>query len=223
MRGRRTGSHMGLVFKAVGSRLIAESSWKRSSNVIRAACLFGAMAATSAPTQAASVNLGIVSLNTLIPSASSSPGVNTFSIDDFTGTSALPPDFPATDALAFVNSSLVITSSAGSQTVSLGSLTPGSYTPASLQFSAANTFTSAVFTATLSSNRFSLSGGATFQPASTQISVGLLPLAGSSLVPDRDFAAIAVSDTSNVPEPSTTFLSLLGAASAICLGRRYRS
>ncbi len=159
-------------------------------------------------------SLGDIAFNTLIPSAVGSPGVNDFAIDNFTGGFSLPPDFPASDPLTFLNSTLTLTVTGGSQqTIDLGDLGPGSYTPVSLQFSDATNFIAATFSATLSPTEFSLSDGTIFQTASSQILVNLTPSAGSTLSPDTDFALITASSTqSAVPEPATGALvvALLG-------------
>jgi hypothetical protein len=154
-------------------------SRRRSLLAVASASLLAAatlVSLTCAPLSADTIGLGVFSFNTLIPGAPGSPGVNDFAIDNFTGSSALPPDFPATDALTFMNSAVVLTMQGGSQqTVSLGDLGPGSVTPTALQFSATTNFTSAVFTATLSPTIFAISGGGSFQASSSQISAILSP------------------------------------------------
>ena len=172
--------------------------------------------------RADTVSLGIFSLNTLIPGVPGSPGVNDFAIDNLSGSFSLLPDFPASDPLTFMNSSVVLTLQGGSQqTITLGNLGSGSFTPASLQFSASTSFTSAIFTATLNPTSFSLGGGSSFQAASPQLSVILSPSSGAVLSPGVDFARISV--TSSVPEPHPGLLVLTGFAAAIWLRKRYGS
>ncbi len=186
--------------------------------------LGAALLLASGLAQASTISLGVVSFNTLIPSGPSSPGVNDFAIDNFTGSSSLPPDFPATTSLTFMNSFLLLTQQGGSQqTVSLGDLGPGSYTPASLQFSVVTNFTSAVFTATLNPTTFLISGGSSFQAANSQISVRISPSSGAVLVADTDFAPINVSNTGAAPEPGTAMFVLSAFTAAILLRKRYRS
>jgi hypothetical protein len=171
--------------------------------------------------QASTISLGVLSFNTLIPGAPGSPGVNDFAINNFTGASSLPPSFPATTPLTFMNSSLLLTQQGGSQqTINLGNLAAGSYTPAALQFSTVTNFASAVFSATLNPTSFSTAGGP-FQATSSQISVTLTPSSGAFLVPGTDFALINVS--TGTPEPATVLLVLPALTAAILLRRKYRS
>lgn len=163
---------------------------------------------SSFPLYGASVNLGDLSFNTLIPSAPGSPGINQFEVDNFTGAFALPPDFAAMSGLSFDSATLLLNLVGGStQTVALGDLTEGSNTPLSVQFSASNGFTSAQLTATLNQTKFSLAGGSSFNAASGQINVLLTPASGTTLVPDTDFALITISGTSTaIPEPPGIWL-----------------
>jgi hypothetical protein len=164
----------------------------------------------------ASIDLGVLSFNTLIPGAPNSPGLNDFEIDNFTGASDLPPDFPVSGPLTFDNSSLLLTFQGGSrQTVLLGDLAPGSYTPASLQFSATMAFTSALFKATLSQTGLSLYDGSSTQASSAQISINLVPSAGA-------YSLIAVNvGTAAVPEPNPAILELLALIASAFVGRPF--
>jgi hypothetical protein len=161
--------------------------------------------------QASFIDLGVVSFDNLIP-AGTAPGVNVFTINNFTGDPAgggfaLPPDFPVYTNVGFLNSTLTIFNGASSSSVSLGDLFPGSYTPAALQFSETLTFTSAIFTATLSGSPLLLSDGTTFSPASLNLSVTLTPASGPTLQPGVDFAVLTTSDiATSAPEPSTWIL-----------------
>jgi len=170
------------------------------------------------------INLGVVSFNTLIPSAPNSPGLNDFEIDNFTGSSNLPPDFPVSGPLTFDNTSLLLTFQGGSQqTVLLGNLAPGSYTPVALQFSATKALTSAILKATLSQTALALYNGSSSQASSPQISVSLLPSSGVTLAADTDFALIAVNIRSTAaPEPASAVLLLLALA-GVALSNRFSS
>jgi hypothetical protein len=170
---------------------------------------------------ASSISLGVLSFNVLIPSAPGSPGVDDFEIDNFTGAFALPSDFPATDSVTFTNALLLLTPQGGSPiSVNLGSLGPGIFTPAPLDFSATTIFTSAQFTAALSPTNFAVSGAPPFQASSAQLLVNLIPSTGSALKPGTDFALI---QASNVPEPYTPLLVFLGLSLLLISTRRSRS
>jgi len=178
---------------------------------------------------ATTVALGGISFNTLIPSGGGLAGVTDFEVDNFTGSFALPSDFPVIANLTFQNSKLVLTEQGGTQEViPLGDITPGANTPNSLDFSSTLDFVSAAFTATLSSQTFALSDGTTFEATSSQISSAVDPSAGSTLSPDIDFSLIVASGTSvatSVPEPRSLPLAFIASASllaALRLNRRYR-
>lgn len=171
------------------------------------------------------VSVGVVSFNTLIPGAPGSPGVNDFEIDNFTGPFDLAPDFPSVTSLSFNNVTLILSLvGGGTQTITLGNLTAGSYTPVNLQFSASDGFSSAQLTATLNQTTFSLSGGSSFSATSAQLSVLLTPNSGPSLTPDTDFSLISVSDAAatSVPEPATSWAVGATLASVIYASRRKR-
>jgi hypothetical protein len=155
------------------------------------------------------VNLGLISFDQLIPGDINSPGVNVFNIYNFTGdpTSggfALPPDFPVTDSLIFLSSSLTLMNGGSPLVILLGDLMPGALSPTDpVQFPDTSLFTEAIFSATLSQTSFLLSGGGAFLARSPIITAEVLPASGPSLVAGTDFAVITVSD---VPEPRTTLL-----------------
>ncbi len=174
--------------------------------------------------RAATLALGGVSFNTLIPSGAGVSGVTDFEVDNFTGAFALPSDFPVVANLTFENSQLALTELGGTQVViSLGDLTPGATTPTALDFSSTLNFVSATFTATLSLQNFALSDGTTFEASSSQISSEVTPSSGSTLSPDIDFSVILVSGTSvptSVPEPRWLSLPLIALAFAASRRRR---
>jgi hypothetical protein len=158
---------------------------------------------------ATTINIGVVSFDTLIP-AGADPGVNVFDISNLTGGFALPDDFPVIDGLSFLGSSLTLTDSGGnSTTISLGDIGPGSLDPTTpVQFPDTSLFTSAIFTANLSQISFLLSDGSTFTADSAVLTAELLPSSGSTLIQDTDFALLTVSsaETAAVSEPSSLLL-----------------
>ena len=164
----------------------------------------------------ADIDLGYISFDNLIPGAMGSPGVDGFTVANLTGDPSsggndLPPDFPVFTSVTFQNSALEWFSGPSShQTVLLGNLGPGFYNPFSLQFPDTDTFSSALFTATLDATVLALDpsvGGGTFTAISDQISVLLRPSSGNSLVAGVDFALISVSNQpAAVPEPGGVFL-----------------
>jgi hypothetical protein len=178
---------------------------------------------------AATIALGGISFNTLIPSGGGVAGVTDFEVDNFTGSFVLPYDFPVIANLTFQNSKLVLMEQGGAQEViSLGDITPGANTPDALDFSSTLNFVSAEFTATLSSQTFALSDGTTFLATSSQISSAVNPSAASTLSPDIDSSLIVVSGTSvatTIPEPrslSLAFIALATILTALRLNRWYR-
>jgi hypothetical protein len=169
--------------------------------------------AFSGVSEATIINLGVISLDTLIPAGSAS-GVNVFTINNFTGDPAsggfaLPPDFPVLTDVAFLNARLTVYTATSSMVINLGNLGPGSYTPIELQFTDSLSFTSAVFAATLNPATLLLSDGTTFIPGSLLISATLNPAAGTTLQPGIDFSLVTASDVA-APEPSTWTLLTVG-------------
>ncbi|PWU09251.1 MAG: hypothetical protein C5B51_06570 [Terriglobia bacterium] len=172
----------------------------------------------SAPAKADLQLLGYISFDNLIPGDVGSPGVNGFTIGNLTGSNDLPPTFNVSTSLTFLNSSLEFFTGTSSQTVFLGDLGFGFFNPFSLMFPDTDTFTSALFTATLDTTSLQLEGGGVFTAASNQISVWLTPSSGDLLVAGTDFALITVSDeASPVPEPnSLVLLTLIFLALLVC-------
>ena len=173
------------------------------------------------------VNLGLISFDVFIPSDISISGVNVFNIFDFTGDLfsggfALPPDFPVTDFLTFLSSSLTLMGSGSPLVIPLGDLAPGALSPTDpVQFPDTSLFTEAIFTATLNQTSFLLSDGTTFVAGSSAISAAILPSSGTSLVVGTDFSVITVSTVSSVPEPNAALL--LGASVVILIGIKRRN
>ena len=171
----------------------------------------------------ASINIGLLSFDVLVPG---SPGVNAFTLTNFTGDPvangfALPPDFPVYDFLNFLGSSLTLTSG-GPVTVLLGDIGPGTFDSlGSLEFPDSTLFTSALFTATLSQTSLLLSDGSTFVVDSPNITMTLLPSAGPSLVAGTDLAVISVTGnvSTAVPEPGGFLLLGCGLMTFIAVSR----
>ena len=169
--------------------------------------------------------VGYLSWDVLIPGAPGSPGVNAFTIGNLTGDplaggNDLPPTFPILTSLTFKNSSLVLWSGGVSQTIELGDIGPGFFSPVNLEFPDTTLFSSAILSATLDNTSLQLDGGGGFTATSDAISAVLLPSAGNSLEAGTDFTLIQVSpEVSGVPEP----LSLLLLATSILLLWPYRS
>ena len=159
---------------------------------------------------ATTINLGIVSFDVLIPGASSAPGVNDFGLNNMTGDPAaggyaLPPDFPVVSNAAFDNSTLTLLGTQGTLTFDLGNLGPGSYNPTALDFPATDSFSSAIFSATLSPDALHLADGSSFMTGTQSLRAVLLPSTGQFLSPGTDFALVQISDT---PEPGSGWLGL---------------
>jgi hypothetical protein len=163
-----------------------------------------------------SINIGVISFDTLIPGGGGSPGVNAFNIANLTG-SGLFPDFPVSDSLTFLGSSLtLIMPGGGSSVISLGDIGAGG---ASVEVLDTSLFSSAMFTATLSQAGFLLYDGTLFIPSSTAFAATLLPAFGSELEPDAALALLAVSNApvSSVPEPDSVVLLVIGLVPLITL------
>jgi hypothetical protein len=185
------------------------------------------VSAFSTPAGAARLNLGFISYDVLIPSDIGTPGVNVFNVSNFTGDPlaggfALPPDFPAFAALTLVGSSLTLDDGGPPNIVPLGNIGPGPMTPPlSLQFADTASFSSAVFTATLSQTRFLLSDGFIFEADSSAVTATLLPSVGPSLAAGSDFAIIAV-EGQIVPEPGSLMLTAVTLAGGLIYARSHR-
>lgn len=157
--------------------------------------------------------LGFISYDVLVPGAPEAPGVNIFNISNFTGDPllagfGLPPDFDVFTFLTFRNSTLSID---GGPPVALGDISPGSFSSPLLEFPDTATFSSAAFSALLSSTLLARSDGTTFEVSTDLITVLLSPTSGSSLVAGMEFSLIQVSEAvpSEIPEPSTARLWLI--------------
>jgi hypothetical protein len=168
-----------------------------------------------------SIPIGFISFDLLIPPAEG-PGVNVFSISNFTGDFGLPPDFPVLDSLVFVDSTLTLTGENTTEVIPLGNLGPGVLDPiVALQFADTSLFSAAIFQATLSGIDLHLSDGSTFL-ASPTVNARLLPSSGSFLTAGTDFALIEAMPEQAAPVPEPATLVLLGSSIAILVVMRVR-
>lgn len=158
---------------------------------------------------AGSLTLGTISFDTLIPGEPGLPGVNAFTISNFTGDPglggfALPPDFPVLTALTFTNAAFTLNTGGTPESILLDDLGPGFATPDSLLFPETTSYLAAVFSATLSQTSFLLADGSTFTADVSRLTVSLVPSLGLTLTPGIDLALITVTGTQEVvPEPRT--------------------
>jgi hypothetical protein len=154
------------------------------------------------------IPIGLVSFDQLIPGDVGVPGINAFTIANFTGTNSLPPDFPVATDLSFLTTSLQLTGDF-SGTIDTGDIPLGAASPASLDFPDTILFTSATFSGTLNITTFVLSDGRTFVASQPHFSASLLPSSPPDLAAGIDFAVINIDATESiqaVPEPSSCIL-----------------
>src|SRR5579871_5683 len=168
-----------------------------------------------------SPNLGYISFVTLTDADGNSTGFVGFDIINVTG-GFLPPsdDFPVTDAVTLLDSSLTLNDTDGtSTTYLLGDLVPGAYTLGDtsnpggslplVQFADTDSFSSGTFTAVLSETNINLLDG-TFS-ADLNLSVDLGPSPGATnLQQDTDSWVITASSPVAAPEPSSVVLLFTG-------------
>ena len=181
--------------------------------------------ATQISAIAATVSSGFLAFDTLIPGVPGSPGINVFTINNLTGDPgaggfALPPDFPVVTSVTFKNARLAVVSSSGTENIVLGDLMTGLHGPTALQFSGAQQFSQATFTAEIDPLTWDLSGGGTFAPISNAIVATLRPSSGGFLTAGTDFVVFNHSDVSAIPEPATFGLPLLALSAGWLLKRR---
>lgn len=159
--------------------------------------------------RADTLNLGFISFDGFIPGSVDSPGVNEFSINNFTGDPglggfALPPDFPVFNFRTFKDAQLILQESTGPEVFALGDL--GSGTATSDLVTASMDILSAQFSATLDQTTLQLADGSTFVAGSVLIQATLLPSSPPSLG-TGDFVLITASGTpAAVPEPASVWL-----------------
>ena len=170
---------------------------------------FGSMAAT--------FNFGLVSYDVLIPSDAQQLGVNVLNLQNFTGASALPPDFAITDGLTFSNLVITVTTADGSLAQNFGNFGPGAL-PANafLQFPSNTNIDSVILSATLIQNQFNVAGFGLQTVQDNLLLYQLLPSAGGTLQPGIDFGVLTVDGApSSIPEPATWIL--MGSAAMLML------
>lgn len=151
------------------------------------------------------------------------PGVSSFSINNLTGDSALPPDFNVATSLNILDATLVLMGpSAPDAPIHLGTIGPGEFlddmgNPLSvLQFDSSSGFASATLTGTLDNSSVVMEDGSTVQ-LDPNIVFNLYPSSGGTLQAGVDLAVIyADVATVGVPEPSVLSL-ILGGIAAIYL------
>jgi hypothetical protein len=177
---------------------------KRRVVLVLAAVLFA-----SAVARADQIPIGLVSFDVFIPASATGPGTNAFDIFNFTGPTFGPTVGPpyAADSLTFDNATLTVNFQGGSsQVINLGNIGPGELLDSMgnpvVQFPSTDSFTSAMFAATLSPASFMLSDGTTFR-ARASVSADVVPSSGSSLQAGVDLAVI---NAVVVPEPNTFVL-----------------
>lgn len=162
---------------------------------------------------AMSIPVGALVFDAIVPGPG---GTNAFFISNFTGAFALPPEFPVASSLVFDTPLLEWTPGSSFDFGNVG-IGPGNHDPElQIQFSDAELFTSATFSALLSQAVFTLTDGRLFQASSTTIAATLVN-PGGTLAPG-DFAILSIEADEiteppvAVPEPSS--MMLLGVALA---------
>ncbi len=174
----------------------------------------------SIPAFGATINIGAISFNEFVPNIPGVPGINSFDIQNLTGTFSLPPDFPVSDALIFQSGSFqLFQGSTLWGTFTLGNIGPGPLLDLSgspfVQVPGDLLFTSARFLATLSSPTFTVDGGGVLVANSLSIDALFLPGSGPNLIAGVDSALISINANppSAVPEASSGWLLLIGIGS----------
>ncbi len=170
------------------------------------------------------VIVGLLSFDNTVPAASGAPGNNGFTIQNFTGANSQPgtPD----SSISFLDTSLLLNGSDGTQTVNIGSVDPGSVQPASLEFSTDSTFTDATLNAMLSTTLFSINGQ-DYIASSDVLMADLTPGTPPNLVAGTDLVTLQVNaslaEATPTPEPAAFWLMLCPVAYAIFRGARRRA
>ncbi len=180
------------------------------------------VAAAGVTARCATINLGILSYDVLVPSGPGVSGIDAIDISNLTGADLLTPDFPVTTAVTLTNAGLQLNGPSAVD-VYLGDigpgplLDPGGQPLASLQFPASSQFTSAILTAVLDVDALHLyqDGTDTVDP---DITVTLLPMSGPYLQAGVD--NIVITTSTSLPEPGTLSIAFAGLGVLYLLLRR---
>lgn len=208
------------------SRLLNCGRIRRGSNPLRVSPLFArasgpvfvGLCALALGARADVITVGVVSFDSIVPAAPNSPGINAFTIYNFTGTNSLPgtPD----SALVFLDTSILIN---GTQSVDVGTVSPGSVQAATSQFPSTTLFADAQFSATLDTTALTIDGQ-DYVAASDQLTADLAPSTPPYLLAGTDFAVLEINASlaglAAVPEPTSFWLAFLPLASLVLLLRR---
>jgi RHS repeat-associated protein len=145
------------------------------------------MVSSSVVAWANSVPIGILSYDVVTPMAGGPPGINALNLIDLTDAFSLPPDFPVSSTVVFMNATLWVTADAGPpESISLGDVMPGPLLNVSgnpliaLEFPSTTQISSVAFTATMSLTDLELATGSAFT-ADPTVTATLLPSSGSFL------------------------------------------
>ncbi len=172
------------------------------------------------------VNVGYFSYDTLDAGPN---GTNVFNIFNFTGASALPPDFPVVDPLTFTSVMFTLTGPSAPLTepIPLDDIPPGPFTPPdTLKFPDTAEFLSAMLSFTLNQTSFLLADNTTFVADSAQAAALLLPSPGNASLMPGDLQLLEVTghfvDNTAVPEPASFPIALIAFAAVLCRMRSKR-
>jgi len=169
-----------------------------------------------------SLNLGILSFDVLHAAQGNQLGVNVINLENLTGASSVPPDFPITTGLTFQNLILTILTQTTSLILNPAPLGPGSLPQANnLQFASNIEIVSITLQTTLNLTTFNAAGIGTVTAASPDILFVLSPSLGNSLQPgiDLEVVTVATAGASAVPEPASMLLGVSGLFILFVLGR----
>jgi hypothetical protein len=153
------------------------------------------------------VAVGLLTFDVNTPGTPGSPGLNAFTLTNATGVFSSFPDLPVASDVTFLGATITPNGLGASP---FGDQGPGS---SQVLFLDTDTFTSALFQATLSQTLVTLGDGTSFQANSDLLSGMLLPSSGPQLTPGVDFVVLTVSGApvaTPVPEPRAWLLLAVG-------------